>query len=188
MKSNAPICCKCLTATQMLSFPTLDKSHVSLFVMVNNFGFAIKEFMYIKHKFNWSRQCDIWHCKLSLPDSFDILNAFGCLISGLLVDTLMYCGKMPSSPSFHPPLSLLDISFIWNVIIILFFILSLSECVIKCFKFRCIWMLCRSWTMIKCVWEVPVWCYQLFAAWQRFHQKQTLFSLWIWTVGFEKRP
>lgn len=151
--------------------------------MVNNLGYAIMEFMCRKH--NWSRQCDIWHCKLSLWDSLDILNAFGYLISGLLVDALRlcYCGKMPSSPSFLPPLSLLDISFIWNVIITLF---CLAECVIKCFKVRCIWMLCRSWTM-KCVWEVPVWCYQLFAAWQRFHQKQTLFSLWIWTVGFEKR-
>lgn len=61
------------------------------------------------------------------------------------------------------------------------FILSLSECVIKCFKFRCIWMLCRSWTMIKCVWEVPVWCYQLFAAWQRSIKNRHCFL-----CGFEQ--
>lgn len=179
MNSKTPTRCKYLTP---MSFPSPGKPHVSLFVTVNNWGCAIRQFMCRKQvylvKVMWP---------LTLQDILDHLNIFGCLISGLLVDTLVlcYCGKMPSSPSFHPLLSLLDISFIWNVIITL---ICLAACVIKCFKVRCIWMLYRSWPMIKCVWEVPVWCYQLFAAWQRFHQKQTLFSLWIWTAGFEKRP
>lgn len=39
-----------------------------------------------------------------------------------------YCAKMPSGPSFHPLNSLRNITFIENVIIILF---CEAECVIK---------------------------------------------------------
>lgn len=54
---------------------------------------------------------------------FDV--RFACWVDALM---LWYCGKMPSSLSFHPLLSLCNITLIENVIIILF---CEAECVIK---------------------------------------------------------
>lgn len=78
-----------------------------------------------------------------------------------------YCGKMPSSPSFHPLLSLCNINSIANVIIIL---LCEAECVIKS---KIHFNLLQVHDKKKSGEEGPVWSYQLFAAWQSFYQIQT---------------